>query len=144
MRLLQPTVYQPMKMKCEWNPQWILSQSSQVVLKHIFRKPWPNGLASRCKSTQVCDLRSTCISFGHPLASTCDSQVRMQVLVSQTCVNLCWLASPFGQDLTPGFKPFTTINLPELWAVNSGTPANHNSSVAAWPKISPAFLELKL
>ena len=34
-------------------------------------KPWPNGLASRRKSTQVFDLRSTCVSFGHPLALTC-------------------------------------------------------------------------
>ena len=33
-------------------------------------KPWPNGLASQRKSTQVFDLRSTCVSFGHPLAST--------------------------------------------------------------------------
>ena len=41
-------------------------------------KPWANGLASRHKSTQVCDLRSICVSFGHPLAWTCD--------------NLCWLA----------------------------------------------------
>ena len=28
-------------------------------------KPWPNGLASRRKSTRVCDLRSTCVLFGH-------------------------------------------------------------------------------
>ena len=38
-------------------------------------KPWPNGqLASRRKSTQILfDLRSTCVSLGHPaLASTCD------------------------------------------------------------------------
>ena len=34
-------------------------------------KPWPNGLASQRKSTKVFDLRSTCVSFGHPLASTC-------------------------------------------------------------------------
>ena len=31
----------------------------------MFVKPWPNGLASRRKFW-------TCISFGHPLASTCD------------------------------------------------------------------------
>ena len=33
-------------------------------------KPWP-------KSTQVLDLRSTCVSFGHPLASTCDDLRRL-------------------------------------------------------------------
>ena len=44
-------------------------------------KPWPNGLTSRRKTVfiliilyilQVFDLRSTCVSFGHPLALTCD------------------------------------------------------------------------
>ena len=29
-------------------------------------KPWPNGLTSRCKFW-------TCVSFGHPLALTCDN-----------------------------------------------------------------------
>ena len=32
---------------------------------------WPNGLASRRKSTQPFDLPPTCVSFGHPLAFTC-------------------------------------------------------------------------
>ena len=35
-------------------------------------KPWPNELASR----PIFDLCSTCVSFGHPLASTCDTELR--------------------------------------------------------------------
>ena len=38
----------------------------------VFRiKPWPNGLKRTPKSAQVLDLRSTCVSFSHPLVSTC-------------------------------------------------------------------------
>ena len=53
---------------------------------------WPNGLAT--ESTQVFCLRSTVVSFGHPLALTCDdlswlwsTQIRTQVDAS---------FSPFG------------------------------------------------
>ena len=87
-----------------------------VQIQSVKFKPWPNGLASRRKSTQSFDLRSTCVSFGHPLALTCvdfgraqirtqvdasfspfghPSQVRTQVLVLQTCVDLSRLASNF-------------------------------------------------
>ena len=47
------------------------------------------------KCAAFCDLRVALrIQFGHP------SQVRAQVLVLQTCVDLRQLASPFGQGLT--------------------------------------------
>ena len=49
----------------------------------IILKPWPTGLASQRMSTQVFDLHSTCVSFGHPLALTCVdfgwAQIRTQV-----------------------------------------------------------------
>ena len=61
-----------------------------VQNKHCF-KPWPNGLASRRKSRQVLDLRSTCVSFGHPLALTCVDLGRAQI---RTQVDACF--SPFG------------------------------------------------
>ena len=43
-------------------------------------KPWPNGLASPQNSTQVFDLRSTCVSFGYPLALPCGG-------ITMTCVD---------------------------------------------------------
>ena len=53
--------------------------------------PKPNGtfeskaLAKRTReSTQVLDLRSTCVSFGHPIASTCIDLRRL----AWTLVNL--------------------------------------------------------
>ena len=73
-------------------------------------KPRPN----RRKSTRVFDLRSTCVSFGHPLALTCvdfgRAQIRTQIDTSWSqvicicvkfiCCDLCelvsWLANPFG------------------------------------------------
>ena len=73
---------------------------------------WPNGFASRkkskisCaellwlwsrKSTQVFDLRSNCVSFGHPLALIC-VDLRWLALtyddlrwLTMTCVDLRWL-----------------------------------------------------
>ena len=54
-------------------------------------KSWTNGLASRRKLTQVFDLRSTCVSFGHPLALSCVDIGRAQI---RTQVDASF--SPFG------------------------------------------------
>ena len=62
-----------------------------AVVPIVFCYLWRNGLASRRKSTQVFDMRSTCVSFGHPLAMTCVDFGRAQI---RTQVDASF--SPFG------------------------------------------------
>ena len=63
---------------------------SSTLVCHL--KPWPNGLASRRKSTQILDLLSTCVSFGHPLASACVDFAGQ----AQICTEVDASFSPFG------------------------------------------------
>ena len=56
------------------------------------------ALAKRTrKSTQVLDVRSTCVSFGHPLASTC---INLR--------GLAWTSVDFGQIWTQDKYIFTS------------------------------------
>ena len=64
------SVYSPKPQLNSLSMAFGISLLSASVDKTQRLKPWPNGLASRRKSTQVFDLSSTCVSFGHPLAMT--------------------------------------------------------------------------
>ena len=71
---------------------------------------WPNGLAT--ESTQVFYLRSTCVSFGHPLALTCDD------------LSLLWSTVKFVRKLTQVFHRLATQR--------KSTQVDRKSTVDAW------------
>ena len=72
-------------MKTQTEKQQMCLKSGVKYFQNI--KPWPNGLASRRKF-------ATCVSFGHPLASTCDD---LRGLWSSSNLDASFL--PFGHPV---------------------------------------------
>ena len=99
---------------------------SPYAVEHVLVKP----MAKRtCKSTQVFDLSSTCISFRHPLVSTCVDFGRAQIwtqvfnrLTTQCNVSRHKfiprrLANPFGHP--PQVRTQVLVCKPAVWLASN-------------------------
>ena len=81
-------------------------QFSCSFRRMLILKPWPNGLASWCK-TQVCKTRTsrTCDTWPNGFASWLTSSLKLQIshIYSSLAINLCWLA--FGGQMVKKVRP---------------------------------------